>query len=224
ELQPLLGGELIDDRRQLLHELVLHFLLQLLHFGLRVLLEALAVFLLPLDLLLELRACRIVHHAAARLELLLVRLQLFGPLGDLVLLLSDQRLHAREARLALGGILERHFGLEERDFRAGRKRRGRLRRRRGDGWRGRGRLGGHRRGRLRRGRRGRRLRRRRLLRGGLRQRWSGDAQRQGQRRDNGRTFHPSESFRESEAVDSIVHLVIGSSGNCCPGAIPHSEG
>src|SRR5262252_5057011 len=50
EVEPLLRRERVDDRRQLLHEVVLYFLLQLVDLGLRVLLEALGLLLLPLDL------------------------------------------------------------------------------------------------------------------------------------------------------------------------------
>src|SRR5262245_17182892 len=86
EVEPFLGRERIDDRRQLLDEVVLHFLLQLVYFRLCVLLEALRVLLLALDFLFELGPCRLVHHAAAGLQLLLVRLQLLGLVAVLVLL------------------------------------------------------------------------------------------------------------------------------------------
>src|SRR5262245_6132605 len=194
EVESLLRGERIDDRRQLLHEVVLHFLLQLVDLRLSVLLEALGVLLLPLDFLLELRPCRLVHHAAAGLELLLVRLQLLGLFAVLVLLLLDERLDARERGLPLHRVLERDLGLEEGDLGTGRERRWRLRR-----W---CRCGGYDRLRRRRHRRLRRLRLRgrrllrglRLLRGRLREH-GGGAQRTGERRGNDRTFHPSESFR-----------------------------
>src|SRR3954453_13594011 len=92
EVQALFRRELIADRRHLLHEVVLPFLLQLVDLGLRVLLEALGLLLLPLDFLPELPARRLVHDAAAGLQLLLVRLELLGSVGVLGLLLLDERL------------------------------------------------------------------------------------------------------------------------------------
>src|SRR4051812_16051605 len=187
EVQALFRGELVEDRRHLLDEVVLHFLLQLVDLGLRILLEALGFLLLPLDFLLELAARRLVHHAAAGLQLLLVRLELLGLVGVLGLLLLDERLHAGERGLAFRRILEHDFRLEERDLRPRRERRGRLRRRRGSG-----RCRRRRRRGLRRFRLGgcRLLRRLRLL-GGRLGEHGGGAQRTGERRGNGVTFHPS---------------------------------
>src|SRR4051812_17661299 len=187
EVQAFFRGGLVEDGRHLLHEVVLHFLLQLVDLGLRILLEALGFLRLPLDFLLELAARRLVHHAAAGLQLLLVRLELLGLVGVLGLLLLDERLHAGERGLAFRRILEYDFRLEERDLGPRRERRGRLRRRRGSG-----RCRRRRRRGLRRFRLGgcRLLRRLRLL-GGRLGEHGGGAQRTGERRGNGVTFHPS---------------------------------
>src|SRR5437870_5277664 len=67
DLEPLFLRELFEDREQSLLEFVLQLLLQLVDFGLRVLLEALALALLPLDFLLELRPRLLVHQRAALL-------------------------------------------------------------------------------------------------------------------------------------------------------------
>ena len=91
--------DLLDDRLHLLHEVVVHFLLDLVDLGLRVLLEALALSLLALDFLLELRARRFIHHAAARLQLGLVVLQLLGLRRALGLFLLDDCLDAATAAL-----------------------------------------------------------------------------------------------------------------------------
>src|SRR5207237_5901545 len=144
EVESFFVGELVDDRRQLLDELVLNFLLQLLDFGLRVLLETLHVDLLLLDILLELRARRVVEHAAAGLQLLLICRELLLPVGVLGLFLLRERVHTRERRLAFRRLLEHGLRVEERDLRASRERRRRLRRRLrsrcGGRLRGRGRL------------------------------------------------------------------------------------
>src|SRR5262249_50208800 len=74
-LQPLLLGNGLENRKELLLEVLLELLLQLVELGLRVLLEPLALSLLALNLLLKLVAGLLAHHAAARLQLLLVRLE-----------------------------------------------------------------------------------------------------------------------------------------------------
>src|SRR5262245_1141177 len=200
-MQPLLFRHLVDERLHLAREVVLHFVLQLLDLGLRVLLEALQLHLLLLDLFFELPARGVAHHAAARLELLLVVLQRLLTRAVLVLLLVGHGLHTRERGLTFGRLLEDALRVDEGDFRTGRKRRGRL--------------GGH---------GGWRLRRRRLRRGRRRCRpgrlggWrlgkgrgqARDNERKRQRGSNRRTLHYTESFRQAmEALDSTVHLVIG---------------
>jgi hypothetical protein len=67
-VEALLDRNLVDDRLELLHEFVLNLLLQLVDLGLRVLLKPLGFLRLPVDFPLELRAGRLVHHAAAGLQ------------------------------------------------------------------------------------------------------------------------------------------------------------
>src|SRR5207253_1006231 len=85
--------------------------------------EALDLGLLAVDVLCELRARRVAEHAAARVELLLRRLQrrvLRVQLGDLLIV---ERLHAGTEQLALRGLGRDALDVDERVLRAGRKRR-----------------------------------------------------------------------------------------------------
>ncbi len=85
---------------------------------------------LALDVLLELAARLIAHHAAAGLQLLLIALQRLRLLGALRLLLLRQRLHLGRGRLAVGRQLRDRLQVHERELRTLRERRGRLRCRR----------------------------------------------------------------------------------------------
>ena len=85
--------DLVENREQLLLELVLQLLRELVDLGLGVLLEALTFDVHPLDVLLERCARGLADERAARLQLLL-RVGERLALGlRLVLLLLHQRLH-----------------------------------------------------------------------------------------------------------------------------------
>ncbi len=140
DVQPLLGRDLLDDRRQLALELELQLLLQVLHLGLGVLLQALDFDLEPLGFLLRGRAGFLAEEAAA-VELLLGGLELLVLPGQLRQLLLAERVDLGGGRLALGRFRRDPRDVHEGDLGALGER---ARRRRHRGWRGR---------RLRRGRR-----------------------------------------------------------------------
>src|SRR5439155_18839958 len=106
------------------YEIGLQVLWQLGELGLRVLLEALPLDLLPLDFLFELRASGVAHHAAAGGELVLIRLQLLRLLRPFVLLFLAERLNLRRRDLAVCRLADDPLEVDEPDLGALRERRG----------------------------------------------------------------------------------------------------
>src|SRR5207253_1281127 len=116
DLEPALACHLAEDRGDPLDELGLELLLQLVQLGLCILLEALTLDLLSLDFLLELAAGRVTHDAAARRELVLIRLELLRLLSAFVLLFLAQGLNARGRGLAVGRFADDALEVDEPDF------------------------------------------------------------------------------------------------------------
>jgi hypothetical protein len=89
-------------------------LLQFLHFGVRIFLEAIDLDGEAIDFFLRLRARGVVQHRAALLQLLLVSLQGFGFLLELGRLFLCQRLHFAARRLAFARLGRDALQIEKR--------------------------------------------------------------------------------------------------------------
>src|SRR5262249_46269143 len=149
----------------------------------------LAVPLLAFDLFFELTARRFAHDAAARLQLLLIRLKSLGLVLAFLLLLLLERLDAGGRRLAVSRELRNRLNVHVRDSCALGKRCGWLRRRCG--------LGRRRRDRLR----GRTGRRPGLTLGSLPE---GRCRTQDEREQRGenKTVHPADPFEKAQFLKS----------------------